>query len=143
LLDRALVELNQGGAESLGRAYWDEVQRSTLGVVRIQKRGQTLDLCVFGCGPRLLTFDAPSRVSCRYSISGGLLARKLESEISFTQSAARQIELRSVIRDFFPSLSARAGGPRWTGALDNVVQSRIHVWISRRYFARLIGEAGS
>jgi hypothetical protein len=149
LLDRALVEFNQGGAESLGRAYWDEVQRSTLGLVRIQKRGQTLDLCVFGCGPRLLSFGAPavevapSRVDCRYSISGGLLARKREGEISFTQSAAGQIELRSVIRDFFPSLAARAGGPRWTGALYNVVQSRSHVWISRRYFARLIGEAGS
>jgi hypothetical protein len=149
LLDRAVVEFNQGGAESLGGAYWDEVQRSTFGLVRIHKRGPALDLCVFGCGPRLLSFGAPavevapSRVGCRYSIGGGLLARKLEGEISFTQSAAGQIELRSVIRDFFPSLAARADGPRWTGALYNVVQSRIHVWISRRYFARLIGEAGS
>jgi hypothetical protein len=149
LLDRAVVEFNQGGAESLGRAYWDEVQRSTLGLVRIQKRGQALDLCVFGCGPRLLSFGvaavevALSRVSCRYSVSGGLLARKLEDEISFTQSAAGQIELRSAIRDFFPSLAARAGEPWWTGALYNVVQSRIHVWISRRYFARSIAEAGS
>ncbi len=49
-----------------------------------------------------------------------------------------RIELRSAIRGFYPTLAAHAGRRNRTGALYNTVnKSRIHVAISRRYFASL------
>jgi hypothetical protein len=51
--------------------------------------------------------------------------------------------MRSTITGFFPRLAARQGEPDWTGALYSHVQSRIHVAVSRRYFKRLIAEAGA
>ena len=148
-LERAVVEFSERGAEILGRSYWDEVRRSTLGIVRVRRHGHVLDLRAFGRGPRLLTFGAPvlevspTHVGCSYPISGGLLAHRPEGEISFVQSSGDGLELRSAIRGFFPSLAARAGGPHWTGALYDRVQTRIHVAICRRYFARLIAAARS
>src|SRR4029450_912263 len=79
-------------------------------------------------------------VSCHYPIEGGLLARRPGGEIDFAQTGDGPTVLRSAIRGFFPGPAARAGSPDWTGALYNRVQSRIHVVVSRRYFARLIGE---
>ncbi len=145
LLRRPVVEFDERGARRLGVAYWDEVRRSTFGLVRIEERGQRLDLRLFGRGPRLLSFAepvveaSPASVRCSYAIQGGLLARRPAGEISFAQSSAEQLELCSALRDFFPRL---ATGRRRTGALYTFVQSRLHVAISRRYFARLIAEAG-
>jgi hypothetical protein len=51
--------------------------------------------------------------------------------------------LRSTITGFYPRLAAREGKSDWTGGLYSLVQSRIHVAVSRRYFVRLIAEAGS
>ena len=59
---------------------------------------------------------------------------------TFAQSGDGTAALSSTIRGFFPSLASRDGSPGWTGALYNRVQSRIHVVVSRRYFARLIAE---
>jgi hypothetical protein len=81
-------------------------------------------------------------VSCRYPIEGGLLAQRPAGEILFEQTGGPVSVLRSAIRGFFPRLAARQGRPDWTGALYNRVQSRIHVAVSRRYFSRLIAEAG-
>jgi hypothetical protein len=147
LLDRAVVDFTERGAEVLGRSYWDEVRRSTFGIVRVRRHGRALDLRAFGRGPRLLSFGTPvlevtpTRVGCRFPISGGLLAHKPAGEISFVQSGGEALQLASAIHGFFPTLAARAGGPTWTGALYNLVQTRIHVAICRRYFARLIASA--
>jgi hypothetical protein len=141
-LSAPVVEFSERGAERLGRVYWREVRRCTLGLVR--KRGD--EIRFLGHGPALLRFGEPvlearpGLVSCRYPIRGGLLTRRPEGEIDFVQSAS---ELRSSIRGFFPALAAHEGEPDWTGALYNLVQSRIHVAVSRRYFARLIAEAAS
>ena len=116
----------------------------TCSLVRPRERGGSLELRLLG-GPLLLRFDRPTleasetRAFCSYPISGGLLARRAAGELSFEQTADA---LRSTIRGFFPSMAARTGEPGWTGALYNRVQSRIHVVVSRRYFARLIAEAG-
>ena len=80
---------------------------------------------------------------CRFPISGGLLTRRAAGELSFTQLDGDRIELRSAIRGFYPALAAHEGRRDWTGALYTSVQSRIHVAISRRYFARLAREGGS
>jgi hypothetical protein len=139
-LPRPVVEFSERGAALLGSGYWSEVRRCTLGLVR-QRDG-----CVrlLGRGPALLRFGepvleaTPAFVACRYPIRGGLLARRPEGELDFVQSPS---ELRSSIRGFFPALAAHDGEPDWTGALYTLVQSRIHVAISRRYFARLIAES--
>ncbi len=143
-----VVEFSEGGATHLGSAYWQEVERATGRLVRARERDGTVELRVLGRGPALLRFDAPSfevtdaLVCCRYPIAGGLLAQRAAGEIVFEQVGGAAPVVRSAIRGFFPRLAARQGRPDWTGALYNRVQSRIHVAVSRRYFSRLIAEAG-
>jgi hypothetical protein len=61
--------------------------------------------------------------------------------IVFAQVGSSPATIRSTIRGFFPRLAPREGKPDWTGALYNKLQSRIHLAISRRYFALLIAES--
>jgi hypothetical protein len=148
VLREPVVDVSPAGAEHLGNAYWREVERVTRGLVRARSRNDTLALRLFGRGPALLQFGRPSLqatgglVQCSYPIEGGLLARRAAGEIVFAQVGGSEPVLRSTIRGFFPSLSAREGRPDWTGALYSHVQSRIHVAISRRYFSRLLREGG-
>jgi len=143
-----VVEFSEAGAEQLGYAYWREVERTTRRLVRARERRGSVELRLLGRGPALLRFGAPTieatstLACCRYPIRGGLLAQRSEGEILFEQADGPSPVLRSAIRGFFPRLAARQGRPDWTGALYNRVQSRIHVAVSRRYFARLIAEAG-
>jgi hypothetical protein len=142
-----VVDFSAAGAERLGRAYWREVERFTLGLIRPRERGGVLQLRLLGVGPALLSFGRPmieatsALVRCSYPIEGGLLAQRAAGEISFAQDGGSQPIVRSTIRGFFPSLAARQGEPDWTGALYSHVQSRVHVAVSRRYFARLIKAA--
>lgn len=142
-----VVDFTEQGARSLGRAYWAEVERSTLGLVRQAARRPGVQLCVLGRGPALLSFGeaevtaSSSLVRCRYAITGGVLAQRPQGDISFTQARGDRLELSSTIRDFLPTLAARQGEPHWTGALYDQLQSRLHVLISRRFFARLASEA--
>lgn len=142
-----VVEFSPAGAERLGRAYWLEVRHVTRGLVRPRERNGMLELRLLGRGPTLLRFGRPTLqatealVRCTYPIEGGLLAQRPEGEISFVQVSGAPAIVRSTIRDFFPSLAAREGERDWTGALYSQVQSRVHVAISRRYFARLIAES--
>jgi hypothetical protein len=146
VLRTPVVEFSEAGAEHLGRVYWREVERITGRLVQAQDRQGSIELRLLGRGPSLLRFGAPTieatttLVCCTYPIEGGLLTRRPGGEIVFCQTGDRPTIVRSTIRGFFPSLAARTGSPDWTGALYNRVQSRIHVVVSRRYFARLIGE---
>jgi hypothetical protein len=143
-LERPVVEFTRAGAERLGRAYWPEVRRITGSLVRPRQRGSALELRALG-GPVLLRFGEPTveasdtRAACSYPILGGLLASRAAGEITFEQTAGA---MRSTIRGFFPRLAGREGEPDWTGALYNKVQSRAHLAVTRRYFRRLIAEAG-
>jgi hypothetical protein len=145
VLEAPAVAFDEVGASALGERYWQEVQRATYGLVRV-RRGGGVELRLLGRGPVLLSFAAPAleagpeSVRCRFPISGGLLTRRAAGEISFTQLDGDRIELRSAIRGFYPALAAHEGRRDWTGALYTSVQSRIHVAISRRYFARLARE---
>jgi hypothetical protein len=142
-----VVEFSPAGAECLGLAYWREVERVTRGLVRPREQSGTLELRLFGRGPTLLRFGQPTLEAtktfarCSYPIAGGLLARQPAGEIAFDQVGDSPLIVRSTIRGFFPSLAARQGERDWTGALYSQVQSRVHVAISRRYFARLIKDA--
>jgi hypothetical protein len=145
-LEAPVVDFTEAGARKLGASYWAEVERSLLGLVRRDPEGG-LVVRVLGRRPVLLRFGEPqyevgsTSVVCRYPITGGLLAQRPVGEIDFAQHVGEELELLSSIRDFFPALAVRDGEPNWSGALYTVVQSRIHIWISRRYFARLIREA--
>lgn len=146
-LDAPVVTFDDAGARELGEHYWREVDRTTHGLVRLRRSGGGIELRLLGRGPVLLSFAppeleaAPHSVRCTFPIRGGLLAQRPAGELSFSQLDGERLELRSAIRGFFPALAAREGEPHWTGALYNLVQSRLHVAISRRYFARLAGAA--
>lgn len=138
-----VVAFDRTGAAALGSRYWGEVERATLGLVRARRNGEGVELRVFGRWPVLLSFGpqeievTPHSIRCRIPINGGLLAERPAGELSLAQLDGDRLELRSAIHGFYPALAAREGRPHWTGALYGLVQSRIHIAISRRYFARL------
>jgi hypothetical protein len=146
IVDAPAVGFDEAGAAALGDRYWLEVRRATFGLVRARRGAHGVELKLLGRGPALLAFSVPKleatagKVGCTFPISGGLLTRRAAGELSFAQLDGDRIELRSAIRGFYPALAAHDGRRDWTGALYNLVQSRIHVAISRRYFARLVAK---
>ena len=58
-----VVEFSELGAHELARAYWEEVERSTLRFVRRAGRRRGVQLCVLGRGPALLAFGSPEIVA--------------------------------------------------------------------------------
>ncbi len=144
---RAVVEATASGAERLGTVYWSEVERSTARLVRQHRSQGGLELRLAGVGPALLRFGQPrftgdgTTASATYPIAGGLLARRAAGSISFRQVLAERAELASEIQGFYPVLAARLGAPAWTGELYRQVQARLHSYISRRYFRRLVRES--
>ncbi|HEX4931014.1 MAG TPA: hypothetical protein VFV62_09910, partial [Gaiellaceae bacterium] len=89
-------------------------------------------------GPPELTFGG-GLVSCRHEIRGGLLTLRAGGSVTLAQRPADdQQELSVTVEEYLPRLAARAGAPRWTGALYARGQSPFHVAVSRRYFALLI-----
>jgi hypothetical protein len=147
-LVRPVVNDSVDGAQRLGSAYWQQVERFTFGLVRARQGVDGVGLRLLGRRPLLLAFAQPvtdlaqGSVRCCFPITGGLLAYQPGGEIVFAQDrVGDRLCLRSSITGFFPALAARPGEPDWTGALYSQVQRRIHLAISRRYFSRLIGEA--
>ena len=67
--------------------------------------------------------------------TGGFVGRR-ESE-----AGDGEVELRSAIAGYFPTLAARPGAPAWTGEVYNQVQARLHARVSRSYFRRLARRA--
>jgi hypothetical protein len=142
-----VVERSAAGAKLLGEVYWSEVQRSTLGVIRVRRSGEGLEVTLLGARPALLRFGPPKHevtatsVGCLYPIRGGLLVRTPGGSISFTQTGSEVVEVSSAIAGFFPRLAPRRPRRRWQGLLYLQVQARLHVALGRRYFARLQQEA--
>jgi hypothetical protein len=70
-----------------------------------------------------------------------MLARRAAGSITLSmRGGAGQVELRSAIAGYHPTLAARPGAPAWTGELYDQIQARIHARISRRYFHHLIDQ---
>jgi hypothetical protein len=142
-----VVDATEEGARLLGHLYWLEVARWSHGLVRYREHADGVGLHLFGRRPLLLGFGpAETKVSgdevvCRYPIRGGLLARHGGGALSLTQRGTDATQLRLAVSGFFPRLGVRPGFPRWSGALYALVQHRVHVAISRRYFTRLLAEA--
>ena len=145
-----VVPMGEGGARMLSGIYWREVERTTGGLIRARASADGLELRLAGRGPALLRFGpaavsaAPSTIACTHPIVGGLLARRPCGLIRFEQRAqGGDVLVVSAISGFHPTLAARPGAPAWTGELYKRVQSRLHVAVGRRYFARLArGVAG-
>jgi hypothetical protein len=143
-----VVERSAAGADRLGEIYWREVERSTLGVIRLRRSAEGVEVRLLGVGPVLLRFGRPEHavsetiVRCLYPIRGGLLVRTPGGSISFTQRGSDVVEVSSAIADYHPRLAARRQTARWNGLLYPHVQARLHVALGRRYFARLAREAG-
>lgn len=124
------VELSELGARELGAAYWRELSRTCRGLVRCRERDGGLALLLLGAGPALLAFGPAEvgvegeRVSCRYPIRGGLLARRPVGALALGQSGS---ELTVTVSGYFPRLARGLFG----------LQRRAHVAIARRYLERL------
>jgi hypothetical protein len=142
-----VVEPTLGGAQELGRAYWDEVEGFLHGLVRIRAHAQGPQLTLGRRGPVLLRFGPaevraePALVACRYPIEGGLLARAPGGSLTLAEVGGDTVELRSSVTGFHPRLGARPGFPAWTGGLYTRAQARLHDAIGRRFLARLAGSA--
>jgi hypothetical protein len=146
-LPAPVVERSAAGAKRLGALYWRELERATLGLVRARPTAAP-QLRLLGLGPVLLRFGRPelrvseSSVSCLYPIRGGLLARMPAGSISFTQTGSHAVTVRSSISGFFPRLAGRPHRSRWNSLLYAQIQHRLHVALGKRYFVRLVREAG-
>ena len=144
LVPEPVVEASEAGARVLGVTYWQAVDRCTRGGVRASWSGGAGKLKLLG-GATLLTFGPPElsfadgAVSCRHEIRGGLLALRAGGAGTLAQSASGEDqELSVTVEEYLPRLAARAGAPRWTGALYLKGQSPFHAAVSRRYFDLLV-----
>ena len=132
-----VVERTEAGARKLGDLYWQMLRHSTFGVLRTSGSADAFEIRLLGRGPALLRFSrgeeavSAEKVSCRYAILGGLLARAPAGSISFTQEGTDAVAVTSAVEGFLPRL----------GVLYAPVQSRLHVALGRRYFTRLRREA--
>jgi len=132
------------GAAALGAAYWRAVAQTTGGLVARRESGAGFELRLGRRGPVLLRFGPPryevtaGGVSAAYPITGGLLARRPSGSLTLSMDARDgEVELRSVIAGYYPTLAARPGAPAWTGEVYNQVQARLHARVSRSYFRQL------
>ena len=136
---RPVVELSDAGAKVLGQRYWREAVRASRGLVHCRQESVGVELRLLRRGPVLLSFRPAqtsvegNRVSCNYSIRGGLLTRRVGGTLALSQIGRGEVELRTEVTEFVPRLGVTLG----------FVQRRFHAAISRRYFARLIAEAHS
>lgn len=149
LVPEPAVEASEAGARTLGVTYWHAVDRFTRGGVRARWSGEGGKLTLLG-GATLLTFGPPELsfdaglVSCRHEIRGGLLALRAGGAVTLAQrSRPDGHELSVTVEEYLPRLAARAGAPRWTGALYIKGQSPFHAAVSRRYFRLLVGSGGA
>ena len=131
------VEMSERGARTLGRQYWLATARAGRGLVHCREEREGVELRLLRRGPVLLSFRsaetsfADDRVSCRYPIRGGLLTGREGGMLILSQVGREEVELQTTVTGFVPRLGVALG----------FVQRRVHVGVSRRYFARLIAEA--
>ena len=144
-----MTSATRDGALALGRAYWQQVERSTRRLIRaVPSHGGTALRVLGRRGPTLLRFGppvvrlTPDVVGCSYPILGGALARRSGGTILFEQHRCEHGPgwvLRVAVAGFDPRLAAGAGRPAWTGLLYLLVQAPVHQWVGRRHAAALMG----
>jgi len=138
------ADRSREGAAALGAAYWRAVAQTTARLIGRHESEAGSELRLGRRGPVLLRFGPPrydlteTGISAAYPITGGLLARRPSGSLTLSMEARDgEVELRSAIAGYYPTLAARPGAPAWTGELYNQVQARLHARVSRRYFRHL------
>ena len=136
-----VADRSPAGAAALGAAYWRAVAQTTAGLVGRRESDAGSELRLGRRGPVLLRFGPPrydvtaTGASAAYPITGGLLARRPSGSLTLSmEDRDGEVELRSAIADYYPTLAARPGAPAWTGEVYNQVQARLHARVSRSYF---------
>jgi hypothetical protein len=133
-----LVEASPGGALRLGVAYWREVGRVLAPLVTSRAAGAPQVRLLGLPRPLLMRFEAPhvvvddDEVRVTYRIAGGVLVRRPGGDITLAQRRTPPHVVRSTVSGFRPTLPA---------PVYRLIQSRLHVAISRRYFRRLMAGA--
>ena len=123
----------RGGSPS---RYWDALNGFGRRLFIAREHSGGVDVRVLRGGPVLLALGPVETEISRTTIAalatrscGGLLVRRRGGRISFEQLEGEPIELRSRISGFYPR----------RGPFYGLVQWKLHVAVSRRYFRRLIG----
>jgi hypothetical protein len=137
--DESINAVGTGSADAahLADLYWLAVARASGGLVRtrVTKRGVELRLlgtvCLLHFGLPELSHDADV-VCCRYTIVGGVLARRPGGRLVLSERVRPEPVLRAAVEGFFPRLGVRP---------IQALQHRLHVTVSRRFFAAVIAEA--
>jgi hypothetical protein len=139
-LTRPLVEHSTDGALELGRLYWEELERSTGGLVRARVDGTGVRL-VLGRTLTLLRFGEPElevegdRVGCRYSILGGALVSRPGGSLTITQRGETSARLEVAVDGYRPALAGR-GARFHRGLFYRALQAPLHRSVSRRFLER-------
>lgn len=134
-VDRPVVACSEEGARQLASRYWVALRRLGRGLLAVREHAGGVDVRVLGRGPLVLvlgpleTTHSRTSAAAAHPILGGLLARRGGGSISFEQTVGERVELRSRITGFYPR----------RGPFYALVQRRLHLAVSRRYFRRLIG----
>jgi hypothetical protein len=134
-VDAAVVGRSEGGARRLAASYWDELNGFGRRLFSARQHPGGVDVRFLRSGPVLLALGpveteiSGTAIAASHPILGGLLVRRRGGRISFEQLEREPIELRSRISGFYPR----------RGPFYGLVQWKLHVAVSRRYFRRLIG----
>jgi hypothetical protein len=142
VLSRPVVDSSEQGARLLADAYLDEIRRYTLGAVRTRVRHARVELVLLWILPlfRFATPEivaTPERIECRYSIIGGVLAKRSGGCLTIAQLFGSSPELYVTVEDYTPRLDS--GRPR--GGLRTLayrlLQQPAHEAIGKRYLERM------
>jgi hypothetical protein len=137
LVRAPVVPLSESGGRYLGCAYWAAIPRASRGLVNAHVRDGGVAIRLAAIPSPLLRFGpmqvavGNERVTCRYPILGGILARRPGGALVIAQTG-EPAELYVAVTGFV----ARLG----SGRVYRHVQQRIHVAVSRRFFTRLLEE---
>jgi hypothetical protein len=137
---RPLVDPSTHGALELARLYWEELERSTGGLVRARGDGAGVRL-VLGRTLTLLRFGEPELtveghdVGCRYPILGGALASRPGGSLAITQRGEASPRLEVAVEGYRPALAGR-GARLHRGLFYRALQAPLHRSVSRRFLER-------
>ena len=141
-----VVEETERGALGLATAYWDEIRRLTVGLVRARQTPAGTELrlvravTLFRFGPPRATARR-GELECRFAIVGGLLAKEEGGWLTFTQRTSPSPELEVAVADYVPLLSSSRPRRSVRRFVYRQVQQRAHRAIGLRYLERMAAQA--
>jgi hypothetical protein len=139
-LPRRLVPATREGARALGEWYWEELERSSRGLIRARAENGGLRV-VLGRAVTLLRFGPPDLavegedVECRYPIVGGTLVSHPGGSLTIAQRDGAVTQLEVTVTEYRPSLAER-GSRLHRGVLYTALQAPLHRSVSRRFLTR-------